>query len=457
MGRKEKNTARRLGERRSLKLNVFYKIGIAAVLDLIFIIVGIVMNSLWMILLGVWIIILGTLIGFAVAKYQKKHLRIIKPLPNFLKKEDGTMIQSLSEWENQRIKIKEMIQKLEYGHVPPHPEKIVANLLYKQKRDDGSNLNVVVLSLFPEVEGESFADHSPFINFTVWYYEPAGEGPFPAVIKVSPEGTGTQKPVADLMMERGYAYACFNHVELDYDTYGLNPDGPCQLAYPDYDWGTLGVWAWGAMRVADFLVKEPWMEYKTKEPLVDSSQLIVTGHSRRGKTALLAGALDERFTLTVPNGSGCGGAGSFLILGPRSQGIASIASSKRHESWFQKDFKQFSNNEKALPFDQHFMRALIAPRMILSTDALGDLWANPMGTQAMYEAAKPIFNMYNVPEHNAIHFRNGGHAFKKEDFHALLDFADVFLREIDAGEEGGKKIDKRQFYMAPFDLEFENE
>lgn len=171
----------------------------------------------------------------------------------------------------------------------------------------------------------------------------------------------------------------------------------------------------GASRMLDYL--------KTL-PQVDGDKVAITGHSRAGKAALLAGAMDERFALVNPNGSGCGGAGLFRILGPFSENLGAITHPSRFQEWFQKDFRAFVGKEAHLPFDQHFMRALVAPRPVLSTDGTEDCWANPLGTQLNYLAAQPVFDFLGVPENNALHFRPGEHDHTDADFRALLDFAD---------------------------------
>ena len=101
-----------------------------------------------------------------------------------------------------------------------------------------------------------------------------------------------------------------------------------QSAYPSYSWGSLGVWAWGASRVVDYLIGEGWVDAPNGIPDADPTKLIITGHSRRGKTALLAGAMDERFAMVVPNGSGCGGTGSFLVQGCACETIQLITSAR---------------------------------------------------------------------------------------------------------------------------------
>lgn len=55
-------------------------------------------------------------------------------------------------------------------------------------------------------------------------------------------------------------------------------------AYPGYDWGILGGWAWGASRVADYLVTDK---------SIDKKKLIVSGASRSGK------ALSPRYLLSI--------------------------------------------------------------------------------------------------------------------------------------------------------------
>jgi endo-1,4-beta-xylanase len=172
--------------------------------------------------------------------------------------------------------------------------------------------------------------------------------------------------------------------------------------------------------------------------------LIITGHSRRGKTALLAGALDERFAMVVPNGSGTGGTGSFLVQGPVSETLQSITSTRKFKSWFKEDFNQYGRKEKNLPFDQHFLCALIAPRILLSTNGLEDWWSNPAGTQTIYKATDIVYEFFGEQQKNGLHFRKGGHGFRQEDFAVLLDFADIHL--------WGKNVEG-DFYVTPYPYE----
>jgi endo-1,4-beta-xylanase len=120
-------------------------------------------------------------------------------------------------------------------------------------------------------------------------------------------------------------------------------------------------------------------------------------------------------------------------MGENSETLDDITRADRFSYWFAGRFRDFAGKESKLPFDQHFMKALVAPRALLTTDALGDLWANPYGTQVTQTVAKEVFKFLGAGEKIGMHFRQGGHAQNEEDFRALVDFADkVFYgREVE--------------------------
>ena len=352
---------------------------------------------------------------------------------------NSTRVETQEDWKLRRNEIREILLDIEYGTMPNHPYNITGQVIDTLDLGDGNILNTTKLIMYPKESS------TKPINLTLWVYIPNGTGPFPTIIKVAKDGTGSQEKISEYLLERGYMYVCYNHTELDPDTKGYDIDGPCQQAFSNYSWGSLAVWAWGAMRVADYLLNESWVSASEGIPNIDPDFLIITGHSRRGKTALLAGALDERFTMVVPNGSGCGGAGSFLVQGFLAEIVSDITSRSTFRSWFKDGFENYGGNEHLLPFDQHFLRALVAPRVILSTDAKMDLWANPIGTQAVYEATLPVYEFLNATTNNTIHYRSGGHAFTKEDFIVLLDVSDKLLL--------GKEV-IGNFYMTPYNIDF---
>jgi hypothetical protein len=92
--------------------------------------------------------------------------------------------------------------------------------------------------------------------------------------------------------------------------------------------------------------------------------------------------------------------------------------------WFAPHFDQFIGHVDQLPFDQHELKALVAPRALFTTDSLDDLWANPLGTEISFLGSKTVFEFLGVPEKTGLHYRHGKHEHNEEDFAALLDFAD---------------------------------
>jgi len=339
----------------------------------------------------------------------------LNKFPDPLQLNDGKRVNTAEAWKARRAEIIEIVLSIEYGHMPPSPENVaVKSEAVPEMMNEGKTLHRRVLLKFgPEQSLEMAVD---------LYLPNNAAAPFPTVVRVGLD----EKPSAQLN-ERGYAYACYDQHALDPDPKeGTDAIGPAQTAYLEYDWASIGVWAWGASRALDYLLTVPEL---------NRDQFIVTGHSRGGKTALLAGALDERFAMVVPNGSGCGGAGCFRVMGPNSETLELITSPKRFKSWFQQDFGRYGNREDELPFDQHFVKALVAPRLLLSTDALGDLWANPLGTQTTYLAAQPVFDLLGALANNALHFREGGHDQTTEDYAALLDFADLHFRGNPSGRD----------------------
>jgi len=324
------------------------------------------------------------------------------PLPDPLVMKDGTAVTTAEGWRLRRAEILEDILAIQFGHMPADiPEVKIVKVRDRLKKAEHGILRHAVITTGPKQE----------IRLNVHLRIPKkGKGPFPVIVKV-----GHGHPDEEGMNERGYAIATFDTGELDPGDEGNDIVGPAQSAYPDLDWGSLATWAWGASRVLDFL--------ETQEEF-DTTRVIVTGHSRTGKAALLAGATDERFGLVVPNGSGCGGAATYRNYRAGAETLELLTRENRWLFWMQKDIRRFVGREQELPFDQHFMRALVAPRVVLSNDGYDDTWANNFGTQVCYQGAQSVFDLLGVPNNNLAKFRDGGHTFNAEDAAVMLDVAD---------------------------------
>ncbi len=120
---------------------------------------------------------------------------------------------------------------------------------------------------------------------------------------------------------------------------------------------------------------------------VDNDRIAVIGHSRRGKTAPLTGAFDERIDLVVPHQSGTGGCA--LSRDNDQETVERINRVFPH--WFNDVFTEFNDNEDKLPVDQHLLMALVAPRPLLDTAGLKDKWANYESALRALKAADPVY------------------------------------------------------------------
>ena len=247
-------------------------------------------------------------------------------------------------------------------------------------------------------------------------------------------GRGSQKEVwaVEQTIDRGYALACFYCGDLDPDqndfSDGVHPFyvAPGQVGRAPHDWGTIAAWAWGMQRAVDYLVTDP---------KIDRTRIAIVGHSRLGKTALLAGALDERIALVIPHQAGCGGtAPSRHKVGETVKQI-----NDRFPHWFCGEFKKFNDQVDRLPFDQNCLVALCSPRPVLLSNAQEDTWADPEGQFRVLQAADSTYRLLgskglngrSYPEVDHLldtplgyYIRPGKHAMTTGDWKVFLDFAD---------------------------------
>ena len=325
-------------------------------------------------------------------------LPVVAELPDPFLRPDGSRVTTKDEWNTQRKELLARILHYEYGSLPPVPKNVAATERSSKKIDDtGATERELLLTMGP----------ADAVQTQLFLTIPVGKGPFPVVI-TGDLGWGRVKPqIIAEVAKRGYILAEFSREQIATDN--AEKKG-LYAAYSDYEGGRLAAWAWGYHRVVDYLL--------TLEN-VDKKHIAVTGHSRGGKTALLAGATDERITLTAPNNSGCGGAGCYRLQADKSEDIGAIT--KSFPFWFATNFKEFIGKVDRLPFDQHTVKALVAPRALLSTEALADFWANPKGTQQSHAGAKEVYRFLGADDRIGIAFRPGKHEQNLDDWKVLLE------------------------------------
>lgn len=378
-----------------------------------------------LLLLSALVLLVGSV---AIAADDKKQallgvdeLKRINELPDPFLMKDGSHVKTRQDWDRRRQELREMIMGYEYGNVPAETSQVSAAPAPPEPQQ-AANVKRFTLKVGPDGQ----------VAVPLVLSFPDGNGLFPIIIKGDLCWGRVKAPIVSDIISRGYILAEFDRTALAPDsndrTHGVFP------LYPNSDWGDLAAWAWGFGRVVD---------YVSTRPDVDKTKIIVTGHSRGGKAALLAGVLDERVALTVPNGSGAGGAGCFRIGYPLTESLWAIQT--RFPYWFVPSFGQFIGHVDQLPFDQHEVKALVAPRALLTTDSLDDLWANPMGTQVSFLAAREVYKFLGVPDKIGLHYRHGKHEQNEEDFAALLDFADWQLM----GKTATQKFDALPFAKIP--------
>lgn len=360
------------------------------------------------------------------------QLPSIPQLPDPFTFNDGSRLKSPADWPRRRAELVDLALTYEYGYPPPPATNVRAEVLSQGPTTrpaelPGAREETIKLTMGPN---NAVSTH---LVLTIPATTDAHKPPFPVILKGDLCWGRVKPESAAAVVNRGYILAEFDRTEIAIDRMGVRTGGVYD-AYPDYKGSALSAWAWGYARCVDYLLTRPD---------VDGKHIAITGHSRGGKATLVAGILDERVALVAPNDSGCGGCGSYRIQGEKSETIEMIT--KNFPYWFEPQFTDFIGHVDKLPLDQHFLKAAVAPRAFFETEALGDLHANPMGSQVTHTAAREVYQYLGIPDKIGICYREGKHDQMSSDFEALVDFADfVFFNK-----RGERNFEQLPFKDAP--------
>lgn len=197
-------------------------------------------------------------------------------------------------------------------------------------------------------------------------------------------------PIAEIC-RRGYALATYCCGDIDPDDPTRPYGGVREVIGGEGDQrtGTIACWAWGLSRVLDALEQMPF---------VDASRAAVSGMSRRGKAALVAGAFDPRFKLVIPHQSGTGG---LALSRGATESVSRICSVFPH--WFCPRYAAHGDNLESMPLDQHLLVALCAPRAVLGLAGDQDEWASPQLADESLRQAAPVWKLLGADDRVGIH------------------------------------------------------
>ena len=314
------------------------------------------------------------------------------------------------EWRRRRKEILDLIVDLEYGGMPPQPESVRLEPLHMARHIGVETYKVHINEKF---------------NFLLQLFTPpaAFTGKRPVLLTGDACYKKCNEEVIADANRRGFIVAKFNRNEFAHDMYTMRRDGGIYEMYPDLTFGALSAWAWGYSRALDAL---------EQIDCADATQVAITGHSRGGKTILLAGATDERIAYTNPNNSGAHGCGCWRYVqnnpaagegeDKRSERLADLTRSVPY--WLGPEMPKYNGRDGEIPHDMHFFKALVAPRCFLETEALADVWSNPRGSYLTYLAAKEVYRFLGAEDNISAFYREGGHNHGLNDFITLLDFCD---------------------------------
>jgi hypothetical protein len=383
---------------------------------------------------------------------EVKDLPVRAEMPDVMTMADGTKVTTPAQWQTRREEMKSILEFYELGHAPPPPGNVTGEDIQSHPVLDGTaTFRLVHLKFGPEQA----------LGFDIAIFTPAGTGPFPTIINpsffntpgvnftnhpappVQPPATNQTgrlrflfaAPVNPEMaargfsnqLNRGYAMVTYRYTQcgLDNPNFRTNSFYP---AYPGYDWGVLLGWAWGLSRVVD---------YVETQPFVDTNKIIVLGHSRLGKLAMVATAFDDRISLGAPAGSSGAGTGAYRFCGPGRGGKEGVEDmTRKFPYYFVPRLKDFTGQMNKLPFDAHWYIALTAPRPWISVEGTEDQNCVPNAVKQSILAVKPVYEFLGVsPDRVGVNYEPHRHMLTTADWQAALDFADQQLRGIDHGRK----------------------
>lgn len=385
---------------------------------------------------------------------------------------NGQRVKNAKQWHTKRRKeLLELFTAEMYGQAPPRPKDMRFEVfdvdknalngkatrkqiaVYFNGKADGPRMDLLMYipnhlkRAAPAILGLNFwGNHAihpdPAIRITTSWMESGKGNPYVKLSCVTDHqateacrGVNAAQWPIDTILARGYALITAYREDIASDDAKTGFQKGIHPIYPDYqqrndNFGTIAAWAWALSRAMDYVVTDK---------AIDAKRVAVFGWSRLGKAALWAGATDERFAMVISNESGAGGAKLFHRgVGENIRRLCTV-----FPHWYAANFKKYMDKDTLLPFDQHQVISLVAPRPVYIASAVDDKGADPQGEFAAAKAAESVYLFLGktglpaqtIPPLNqsvqgqiGYHIREGGHDVTLYDWKQYLNFADKHFK-----------------------------
>lgn len=309
---------------------------------------------------------------------QLNDLLKIRRLPDIFDVENG-VISNVEEWESlaRPYWIKQLLTE-EYGQLPPVLTPTVTTTI--NPVDFAGKAVWQRVDFTFEYNGKKHTVPTQLIA--------PNDGkthPFFIYLNFRPDIPDRYLPVEELI-DNGFGVftVCYQDVTPDNGDFSVGLPALFQRGErKGDDAGKIIYWSYMASRMMDYLCAQPQ---------ADINAIGVSGHSRLGKTALLTAALDKRFAFVCSNNSGCSGAAVSRGCSDKGEHIRDIMRSFPY--WFCPNYAKYIDSEENLPFDQHCLISLVAPRAAYIGGAQLDLWADNDSQFLSCVAASTAWELY---------------------------------------------------------------
>ncbi|KAK3628185.1 carbohydrate-binding module 1 [Elasticomyces elasticus] len=364
----------------------------------------------------------------ASCSHLPPHQRLINQtyvLPDPFHFINGHPVRNEADWYCRAAQIRELFQKYELGYKPAKPP--IFSSTYSN-----NTLNIT-----------AGLSKSKTINFSI-PIKPANvtsNGASPAVIAYNGVSVPITAQAATIVLNVDQIALQDNSssrgIGLFYDLYGNDTTRA----------GALMAWAWAVSRILDALEAHP-------EAGINPRKVAVTGCSRNGKGAMVAGAFDERIALTIPQESGSGGDACWRTSRDMlvNQNLATQTAQEivTENVWFSESFDYFARDNYTvglLPVDHHELAGLVAPRGLYSTNNVGFLWLGDWSTLECMTAANTIFQALGVADHQGFS-QDGPHnhcSFPPDQEAEIAAFYNRFLLDEAVSTDVFRTVDNWTF------------